>query len=96
VPTLCVQPLVENAVKHGVEASLEPVELSVRSRIHAGRLEIEVINAHTPGATQSASKGTGTGLQNLSERLRLVYDIAADIRIKPEAHQFSVTLWLPI
>lgn len=97
VLSLCVQPLVENAVKHGVEASATPITISVAAVSEHGRLKITVSNTlavNTGGSLKGS--GSGTALANLRERLRLVYDIAADSRVEYTDTQFIVTLWLPI
>jgi two-component system, LytTR family, sensor histidine kinase AlgZ len=95
VLSLCVQPLVENAVKHGVEASATPITISVAAVSEHGRLKITVSNT-LAAHTGTSLKGSGTALANLRERLRLVYDIAADSRVEYTDTQFIVTLWLPI
>jgi two-component system sensor histidine kinase AlgZ len=96
VPTLCLQPLVENAVKHGVERTAGVATITIAAQLEGGRLKLQVINTATQPMAYRESAGTGTALDNLRERLRLVYDIAADWEVKPLPDQFQVTLWLPL
>lgn len=96
VPTLCLQPLVENAVKHGVEATPGDVRIDIKAQLDGGRLMIRVINTAGDVTAYRPSGGSGTALANLRERLALVYDIAADWEIKPMPNKFQVTLWLPL
>jgi LytS/YehU family sensor histidine kinase len=68
VPALLLQPLVENAVKHGVARSEEPTCISIRARVDGPDLEIVVENDAL--AEGSGSPGEKVGLQNVAERLR--------------------------
>lgn len=96
VPTLCLQPLVENAVKHGVERTAGVATIAITAQLDGGRLMLRVTNTATQPMAYRESAGTGTALDNLRERLRLVYDIAADCDVKPLPDRFEVTLWLPL
>lgn len=72
LPGFLIHPLVENAVKYGLETSERPLRVRVRARRDAGRLDVEVANTGRwlDGGNGS---GTGTGLRNLRERLRHLY-----------------------
>lgn len=70
VPSLIVQTLVENAVKHGIAKSVEGGNVQVRIDKKQDGLHLEVINS---GAMLSAKLGDGTGLKNTRERLDLVF-----------------------
>lgn len=68
VPAFVVLPLVENAVKHGRQASKVPLRIRLAARVQDGSLWIEVAN--TGSWTQrSGAAGTGTGLRNVGQRL---------------------------
>jgi two-component system, LytTR family, sensor histidine kinase AlgZ len=96
VPTLCLQPLVENAVKHGVESTPGLTTIEVSTEMDGGRMRLRVTNTSVEPMGYRKNTGTGTALENLRERLRLVYDIAADWEVKPLPNSFQVTLWLPL
>lgn len=96
VPTLCLQPLVENAVKHGVESTPGKTVIEVVAQLDKGRMMLRVVNTSDEPMGYRKNTGTGTALENLRERLRLVYDIAADWEVKPLPNRFQVSLWLPI
>jgi two-component system, LytTR family, sensor kinase len=76
LPGFLIHPLVENAVKHGLDARKGPVELRVRAALVGDVLEVEVANTgglrpaplHAVGG-HGAVQGTGTGLANIRERL---------------------------
>ena len=72
VPALSIQPLVENAVKHGISEKPEGGEVAVRARCCNGGVAIEVRDngaGMNPGAAQAA----GHGLRNVRRRLQLCY-----------------------
>jgi hypothetical protein len=66
VPTLALQPLVENAFRHAVEPRREPTGIVVRARREAGRLVLEV---EDDGGVLPAATRFGVGLSNLRQRL---------------------------
>ncbi|HPT48633.1 MAG TPA: histidine kinase [Accumulibacter sp.] len=72
VPSLILQPLIENAIKHGVSASADPVEIALQASHQAGRLRIMVENDVPDDGTETILRqGMGLGLRNVAERLRL-------------------------
>jgi two-component system LytT family sensor kinase len=78
VPSLILQPLVENAVRHGNVSLLGQGHIDVRARREGDRLTIDVLD-DGPGGTWE-EKGAGIGLRSTAERLRLLYG---------DAHRFS-------
>jgi two-component system sensor histidine kinase AlgZ len=77
VPPLVLQPLVENAVLHGIAARREGGQLEVRAARSGARLTLEVED-DGPGPGGSPQKrGSGSALRDLSERLRILYGAAA-------------------
>ncbi len=71
VPSLILQPLIENAVKHGVSKATGPVEIALRARREADRLLVRVENDMPAlGDSRESSAGMGLGLRNVAERLR--------------------------
>jgi two-component system LytT family sensor kinase len=73
VPPLILQPLVENAIRHGISASAEASHVSVDASVADGRLVVEICD-DGPGVDQpSPSPGTGTGLSNTRERIGHAY-----------------------
>jgi two-component sensor histidine kinase len=65
VPGLILQPLVENAVKHGVARNPGPSHIEISAHRAAGNIEVEIANR----ASSRASEGGGIGLRNVRERL---------------------------
>lgn len=84
VPRLILQPLVENALKHGAAKRAGPATVTIRSARHGDRLRLSVLD-DGPGITSQESGG-GIGTRNTSERLRALYGDRAALRLsnRPE------------
>jgi len=93
VPPMLLQPLVENALKHGLEPKVEGGSVRVSAREERGRLVLEVADTGLGG---HGSGGSGVGLANLRERLAAAFGGAADVQAGPNAAGgYTVTLRLP-
>jgi two-component system, LytTR family, sensor kinase len=95
MPALILQPLVENAIKHGVAASDTPVTLMIKARRHNEKAAISVIDDCT--ASHIPKAGNGIGLGNVRDRLMARYGIAAQLvtDVAPQGG-FVATLYIPI
>jgi two-component system LytT family sensor kinase len=99
VPSMILQPLVENAVKHGFSSKVDAGNIHIRSRDAGERLVLEVEDdgAGMPAAGASTSTGTGIGILNVTERLQVVYGDAAEITIQSQPGRGTlVRLVLPV
>ncbi|WP_263572001.1 sensor histidine kinase [Roseateles oligotrophus] len=92
VPPLLLQPLVENAVRHGVEPNEAGGEVEISTRRLGSEVEICVLN--TVGLPAQTS-GHGLALRNVRQRLRLMHDVAARFELNREPTRFSVRIVLP-
>ena len=79
---MLLQPLYENAVKHGVYESTESVKIITHAKIIDGYIEITISNNYD--TSPSLRKGTGTGLLNVTRRLELFYGNKASIKASKE------------
>jgi two-component system sensor histidine kinase AlgZ len=97
VPPLLLQPLVENAVKHGVEPSAQGGRLRVRTERRGQRVVIEVTNTLPPlaWAEQPLPRGHGIALANVRDRLRLLHDVQAQFRAGPDQEHYRVRIDIP-
>ncbi|WP_419728981.1 sensor histidine kinase [Lichenicola sp.] len=96
VPGLILQPLVENAVKHGVSATARPVTITLRAELVGARLVLSVADDGAPAAGDGAD-GTDVGLRNVSDRLAARYGDAAGCRwVRGPGGGFRVELTLPL
>jgi two-component system LytT family sensor kinase len=79
VPSMLLQPLVENSIKHGIEPKLGPGRIIIRSALQDGHAVIDVIDdgigvGHDETSRSSLKvNGSGIGLKNVNERLRVIY-----------------------
>ncbi len=95
VPTLILQPLVENAVKHGVLLREEGGLISITASRNNGSLRLSVVD-NGPGTTGDRSTVRGLGLNNTSARLHELYGDSAKITLGPATgHGTEVTLDIP-
>ncbi len=94
IPVLLLQPLYENAVKHGVYESTESVRIVTQARINNGYIEITISNNYDPEAI--SKRGTGTGLLNVTRRLELFFGKSASITTSKENNIYTVTLYIPV
>ncbi|WP_250623248.1 sensor histidine kinase [Pinirhizobacter soli] len=85
VPSLILQPIVENAIRHGISQRVGADCVEVEARREGGTLRIEVRNRNStlePGqASIDAEPGHGIGLKNTELRLRELYGDAATVRL---------------
>jgi two-component system, LytTR family, sensor histidine kinase AlgZ len=93
LPPLLLQPLVENAVKHGIAGLPEGGEVRLAVQRQNGRLSILVENSWDPDAPPRRSGGMG--LKNVQRRLEARYGKDATLRVNTEGERFQVLLSLP-
>jgi len=93
VPPLILQPLVENAVRHGVEPADAGGAIRIRTRVKLGRVLVTIANS-VPAAP--SRPGSGMALKNVRERLHLMHDVAAQFETRHEDGQFRVQLVVPL
>jgi LytS/YehU family sensor histidine kinase len=89
IPSLLLQPLVENAIKHGISQVEADGALRIAARVFAGELLLE-ISDNGPGVALVAGElpnGRGVGLRNTRERLRELYGAAHSFRLAPVSPQ---------
>jgi two-component system LytT family sensor kinase len=102
VPSMLLQPLVENSIKHGLEPRISGGTITLRSRIEGGKMIIEIEDdgvGIAPGRSHSSGvlRGTGIGMKNVRERLEVLFGDAAlfDITSRP-GRGTKVTLAMPL
>lgn len=89
IPDLILQPLVENAVKHGVARAEGPYTLTIRAAADGDRLVLEVINEGHQRAA-STDTGLGVGLATVRERLGALYGTTAVLSLRAEGSNTTV------
>jgi two-component system sensor histidine kinase AlgZ len=95
MPPMILQPLLENAVYHGVEPSSERGRISVRIDRQGERVQIMLRNSVRGGAG-AGKPGNRIALDNIRERLALHFDAEASLGIERGAGWFQVTIRFPL
>jgi len=98
LPAMLLQPLVENAIIHGLEPKIEGGTVTVEARAHADVLEICVTDTGLGlDDTAPAAKGTGVGVTTTRERLQALYGARAALTLIPaQPHGVLARLTLPL
>jgi len=103
VPSMLLQPLVENCIKHGLAPKVEGGSITLRSRLIKSRLVIEVEDDGVgmaplqPRESADGFRGMGIGMANIAERLKVLYGDAAKMMVEGrEGGGTLVRLRLPI
>jgi len=104
VPSMLLQPLIENSIKHGLEPRIDGGTVTLRSRMTGeGRLLLEVEDdgvGMEPGRAASGEiqrPGTGIGMRNVMERMEVLYGDAAEVEIESRPGRGTkVTLVMPV
>jgi two-component system, LytTR family, sensor kinase len=94
IPVLSVQPLVENAIKHGVALRTEPGYVRIAGELRGEELILLVENSSAGAVAETA--GTGVGLQNVKRRLDICYGPKAILRLVPSSQNTTVHLSVPL
>jgi two-component system, LytTR family, sensor histidine kinase AlgZ len=93
VPTLVLQPLVENAIKHGIATLVEGGTIRLESRVKSGTLEVSVENGFDPEAP--SPRRSGLGLRNVRDRLRMRFGGSAGVETSVENNVFRAEMRFP-
>jgi len=93
VPSLVLQPLLENAVYHGIEPAEAGGEISIEVARAGDRLVISLANPYPGEGRQTA--GNRMAIANIKERLQLHFDDEADMRSETTGGVYRVTIRLP-
>ncbi|MBL0727705.1 sensor histidine kinase [Piscinibacter sp. HJYY11] len=93
VPPLLLQPLVENAVRHGVEPAPDGGVVRIRTRVKRAHAVVTIVNTLPQ---QPSRPGNGIALRNVRERLRLMHDVAAQFETRLDKDFFRVQIVVPL
>jgi two-component system, LytTR family, sensor histidine kinase AlgZ len=95
LPPLALQPLLENAVRHGIEPCEDGGTIRVRTRTALGRAEILIDNS-LPGNGARPNPGHGVALANVRARLRLLHDLDAKFEAGRRGETWRVRIVVPM
>jgi two-component system sensor histidine kinase AlgZ len=96
VPGLTVQPLLENAIYHGIEPLPNGGTVTVAGRVVNGEIEIVVTNPVSPERPATSERpGNRLALDNIRQRLALAYGARGSIDVEQPPHEYRVTIRFP-
>ena len=94
IPSLTIQPLIENAINHGIELLPEGGEVTVTGTRDGRYLQIAVSNPVAPGKARSED-GNKMAMDNIRQRFELAYGNRASVNIDDSDESYTVTLRFP-
>jgi two-component system, LytTR family, sensor kinase len=94
IPCMILQPLLENAIKHGVYESSNAVSVALKAKFENDFLIISIVNDYDSSLPQKV--GTGSGLKNTKKRLAIVYYGKAELLIEKLASHFKIHIKIPL
>lgn len=94
LPSLILQPLIENAIKYGLYDVLDDVQITLSSKIENGMLQIMITNPYDPEG-RKGRKGTGFGQTSIRRRLFLLFGRQDLFKTEVSGNLYKVTLQLP-
>jgi two-component system sensor histidine kinase AlgZ len=92
VPPLLLQPLVENAIKHGISPAAAGGMLRIQTELSGNQIALRVLNSGMPYNPQ---EGAGLGLKNLALRLSLAFGAYATLRVEAQAPWTVAMILIP-
>jgi sensor histidine kinase YesM len=95
LPPMLLQPIVENAIKHGLEPKVEGGRVSVRATHDAHLMRFEIVDNGLGFSKNAGAIGGGVGLTNLRERLAMFYDNQATIAVSDAEPGTRIVVTLP-
>jgi len=93
IPSMILQPLFENSIKHAVYETLDAVTIKLTCARQDDFLKITLCNNFEG---ESHKKGAGVGLKNIKDRLSLIYQQDNLMEIKKESGKFTVNIYIPL
>lgn len=94
IPAMILQPLLENAVKHGVNTMLTSCEITLTAVCKENLLDISIKNNFDPDAVPR--KGTGTGLKNVQKRMTALYGRTDLVTVISQNTMFEIIIHIPV
>ena len=96
LPPMLLQPIVENAIKHGLEPKVEGGRVRVMARRSGETMVLTVADNGLGFSDHADSSGAGVGLANLRERLAVLYDGQATLTVADAAPGTVITITAPL
>ena len=95
IPTLSIQPLVENAIYHGIEPLMQGGTISISGEMSKDLIHIHIRNPIPADNNYPRHEGNKIALDNITNRLAAVYQNRGKVAMKQHERHFEVTLSIP-
>ena len=95
VPSLTIQPLLENAIYHGIEPLDGGGTVEVKGSVDGSDIAISVANPVAVGERRNSREGNRVALENIRQRLRLAYGHRGRVEVEETPGRYEVTLRFP-
>jgi two-component system sensor histidine kinase AlgZ len=95
VPSLILQPLLENAIYHGVEPLPQGGLIRIRGAAEGRRITIRITNPRAPRRTEAHRRGNQIALENIRLRLQLAFGSSTGVALRETGDTFETTLYFP-
>jgi two-component system sensor histidine kinase AlgZ len=96
IPALILQPLVENAVYHGIQNLPEGGQVTIAVKVHSHTLEFVISNPFPQITNQKPQSGHHLAQDNVRQRLRLAYGESSILHIQTTDNQYRVRFGIPL
>jgi two-component system sensor histidine kinase AlgZ len=96
IPALLLQPLVENAIYHGIEPQTEGGKVRIDIRRDGDRIEFTITNPIPTTLSNYRRSGNKMALENIQQRLRLTYGAGSELRIRKTEDTYEVRFSIPV
>lgn len=94
LPSLILQPLIENSIKYGLYGHTEEVSIDVKAEIVENKLIVTITNPFDE-ISSSGAKGTGYGLQSIEKKMMILYRQSNLLNVNKDNQTYSATLKIP-
>jgi two-component system sensor histidine kinase AlgZ len=95
IPSLSVQPLLENAIYHGIERLPQGGIIQIEGRCENGTIELALTNPLPPSAQESFRSGNRLALDNIRQRFELAWPGKSQVIVRQEPDRYCITLVFP-
>ena len=95
IPPLCLQPLLENSIYHGIERLAEGGTITISGEQEEDKLRIMIVNPLPEENSPDMHHGNRLAQENIRQRLLNMFDDKCELRIDNELQQYTVTITLP-
>jgi len=96
LPLLCIQPLIENAIYHGIELNPDGGIISISGAMDDGNISIKIMNPINQSPSNTTSKaGNRVAQENIKQRLASFFEYDNLLTVNQEENSYSVTILIP-